>query len=177
LRARQALHQHPPLAGEHAQIALRLGGHEAGPDQAMAGERGQPIRIRHVGLAPRHGLDVVGIGQDQRDAALKGLVHGQPVDPGALQRDMGDAVFGQPVCERGQILAQGAEAAPFAAGLGSSAAQQQAGHQAGLMHVEPGGPFHHDVHDHLLGTGGRACAGGGVGHSYAALPLAGEAKA
>jgi hypothetical protein len=63
---------HHLLAGAQ-QVAHLLGrfvGHEAGPDQPMRHQIGQPCGVVDVGLAARHVLDVGRVGQDQLELAV-----------------------------------------------------------------------------------------------------------
>ncbi len=87
------------LAGAQ-QVAHRLGlglGHEAGADQAMSEQVGEPDRSRDVGLAPRHVLDVGGIGQDQgAGVGVEDLPDRAPIDAGGLHGDVGAGVLVEP---------------------------------------------------------------------------------
>ena len=79
------------LAGaQQAAQFLRLGvRHEAAADQAMGYQIGQPGGVVDIGLAPRHVLDVPGIGQHQGEIAVAQNVPNRlPVDAGRLHRDV-----------------------------------------------------------------------------------------
>jgi hypothetical protein len=68
-------------AGEIAQRLLLHRGHEAGPDEAMGQQIRQPHGVIHVGLAARHGLDVVGVGQNQFEGLRQHGPDRLPVPP------------------------------------------------------------------------------------------------
>ena len=76
------LHQRLAVAGQLAQLADRRRGDEAGPQQAVAQQVGQPLAVLDVRLAPRHGLDVLRVDQQQLPPlALQQVQHGAPVRP------------------------------------------------------------------------------------------------
>lgn len=58
-----------PVADQVAQLADRGRRHEAGPDQAVLDQLGDPDRVGHVGRAPRHVADVPGVEQLGLDGA------------------------------------------------------------------------------------------------------------
>ena len=64
---------HQLLAGAHqgAHLLDRRLRHKAGADQAVRQQIGEPHRVGDVGLATRHVLDVRGVGQHQRDLAIR----------------------------------------------------------------------------------------------------------
>ena len=82
---------HELLAGAQ-QIAHLLGwlvGHKAGLDQPMRHQIGQPDGVVDVGLAPRHVLDVGGVGQHQFELAVGENVPDRlPVDARGFHGDM-----------------------------------------------------------------------------------------
>src|SRR5829696_9991593 len=53
------------VAGQLAQLPDRAGRHEAGPDQPVLDQLGDPGRVGHIGLPPR---DVVQVGRVQQPA-------------------------------------------------------------------------------------------------------------
>ena len=79
------------VAGQVAQLADRLGRHEAGPQQAVLEQLAIHWRVLDVGLAAGHVLDVLGVDQQQLEAALQQVEDRLPVDAGRLHRDVGDA--------------------------------------------------------------------------------------
>jgi hypothetical protein len=73
-----------PGAGQVAQLLLGARWHEAGPQQPVLEQVGQPLAVSDVRLAPRHGLHVPGVHQQQLAGALEDVPHGAPVDPKRL---------------------------------------------------------------------------------------------
>ena len=77
---------------------------EAAAEQPMLMQLLEPLRIVDVRLPPRDILDVAGIDEEHLEAAcLQDLEHWDPVDPGRLHGDGGDANLLQPVGESVQI--------------------------------------------------------------------------
>ena len=64
-------HEVRALAGQLAQLALRARRDEARPHQPVAQQLRQPFGVAHVGLAAGDGLDVLGVEQPDREAALQ----------------------------------------------------------------------------------------------------------
>ena len=93
------LDQLPPVTGQLAQFAEGRRGHETRPEQAMLQQPRDPLAILNVGLPPGHRLNVLGVHEEELDAALQNLVDRPPVDPGALHRDVCAPGRGEPVCE------------------------------------------------------------------------------
>jgi hypothetical protein len=62
-----------------------------------------PLAILHVGLAPRHVLEVRRIDQQTGEAIFERVVNRFPVDAGALHRHVRDRVRFQPVAQREQV--------------------------------------------------------------------------
>jgi hypothetical protein len=90
---------HQLLAGAQ-QVAHLLGlliRHKAAADQAMRQQIGQPGGVIHVGLAPRHVLDVCGVRQHQGEIAVaQDMPHRLPVDAGRLHRDVDTSLGREP---------------------------------------------------------------------------------
>ena len=78
-------------ARQRAQLLHRRRRHEAGADQAVGQQVGQPHRVVDVGLAPGHVLDVRGVGQHQLEVAFEHMPHRLPVHAGGLHGDVLDA--------------------------------------------------------------------------------------
>jgi len=70
------------MPSEFAQFALLGGRDEAGGEQAVLQEIGNPLRIPPIGLASRHRLDVRRIDQQQGKVALEEVENGSPIHPG-----------------------------------------------------------------------------------------------
>ncbi len=82
---------HELLAGAQQipHLLGRLVGHEAGPDQPMRHQIGQPGGVVHVRLAPRHVLDMGGVGQHQFELAIgENMPDRLPVDARGLHAAM-----------------------------------------------------------------------------------------
>ena len=70
---------------------------EAGLEQAVAQQIGDPFGILDVRLATGHGFDVLGVGEQHLKLALEQVIGGLPVHAGALHGHVGDTLGGQPV--------------------------------------------------------------------------------
>src|SRR5262249_40286207 len=81
--------QLPSVAGQLAEFAEGRRRHETRPEQAMLQQPRDPLTILDIGLPPWNRLDVLGVDEDELEAALQNLVDGSPVDPGALHRHVG----------------------------------------------------------------------------------------
>lgn len=62
------------LAGQVAQLALAGRRDEAGGQQPVLEQLGDPGAVGHVGLAPRHLLDVLGVDEQDLDPALQDVI-------------------------------------------------------------------------------------------------------
>jgi hypothetical protein len=129
-----------------AQIADRARRHEPRTDQAVAQQVADPLAVLHVGLAPRHGFDVLGVGHDHLEVVLQRRIDRLPVDAGALHRDLADGGLQQPVPQRDEIVAHRAEAADLLVRAPATAGAVHAGHHRGLVHIETGAAVDDDLH-------------------------------
>lgn len=93
------------------QLALRARRHEASTHQPVPPQIADPLRIGHVGLAPRHGFGVVRVHHQRFDPrALEHVVDRPPVNARGFHRHDRHRLFLEPV--RGQAsLASGGKAA------------------------------------------------------------------
>jgi hypothetical protein len=80
------LGQRLAVAGQVAELADRLGRHEAGSQQPVLEQLAQPLRIGHIGLAPRHVLDLAGVAEQKLEVVLEQVPDRLPVDAGSLHR-------------------------------------------------------------------------------------------
>ena len=144
--ARQGLGKGAPMAHEITQLTDLERRHETRPDQAVAHQVGDPFGILHVGLAPRHRLDVVGIGDDQGEMPFQDRVDRLPVDPGALHADVGHPQLPQPVAQGLEVGGHGAEVSDLLARLLARAADENTGDDAGLVDIQASGTFNEHVH-------------------------------
>ena len=145
----QRLGQGAPKPDEVTQVADGRWWHEARLDQAVAHQVGGPLGILDVGLAPRHVLDVMGIGEDQLEVAFQDGMDRLPVNPGALHADMRHAVALQPIPHRLQILRHRRKRPDLLMRLAAGLPDQHAGDHRRLMDVETGTAFDDRIH-HLL---------------------------
>ena len=61
---------------------------ETRANQAMRQEIGQPLAVAHIGLPPRHGLDVMRVGEHDGQIAFEQIEDRLPVHAGRLHRDV-----------------------------------------------------------------------------------------
>ena len=78
----------------------------------MTEQIADPLRIGHVGLATRHGLDVLRIDDQQLEMAFEQIVDGLPINASAFHRDVSHGMTLQPIAQ-GQQIGHGAKAAGF----------------------------------------------------------------
>ena len=81
--------------------------HEAGLEQAVLEQLGDPLAVLHVGLAARHLLDVLGVDQHQLEPPLQQVPDRLPVHAGRSPWRRGDALLGQPVGQLDQLAGHG----------------------------------------------------------------------
>ena len=140
-------HQLLPGAHQAPQLDHLLRRHEAAPDQPVRLQIREPDRVRHVALAARNGLDVLGIGQNQLEVPglRQDAPHRLPVDPGRLHRHGRDVVARQPLRQgnqAGRRRLEGAYLDPDLAVLNEA----DGGHHRLLVYVEPGATRMQDLH-------------------------------
>ena len=131
------LDQARSVAGQFAQLALGAVRHEAAPNQPMPQQLGDPLAILDVGLAAWHRLDVLSVGQDQREAVLQQVVDGLPVHAGRFHGHMGDSSLSQPLAQRFDGRRCRLKRAHFAFDLAVHAANDATGHDESLVNIEP----------------------------------------
>jgi hypothetical protein len=134
------------VARQLAQLPLRPLGHEAAPQQAVPQEVSQPPAVPHVGLAARHRLDVLGVGQQQGEAVLQQIPQRLPVDAGALHGHMGHAALRQPVAQGQQLLGRRPERAHLLGRLTREPRRDHARRGRPLVHVDPTAPLVQRLH-------------------------------
>jgi hypothetical protein len=116
---RPLLHKRGPVAGEIAHIPLPAWGEKARLQPAMAEELGQPARVRLLGLAPWHILDMGGMHQKARAVAFQHVRHRMPICARTLHRHMGDPRLGQPINESSQLDGHRAKGFDFGQAFGT----------------------------------------------------------
>ncbi len=99
------------IAHQVAQIANGFGRNEAGFEQAMAQQVGEPFTILNVRFVAGHRLHVLGVDQDDLKAAFQDVEDRSPIDAGAFHGHMGDLADWQPVGQRLQPSRGGGEGA------------------------------------------------------------------
>jgi hypothetical protein len=80
-------------------------------------ELGDPGDVLDVGLAAGHLRDVLGVDQQDVEAALQEVPDRPPVDTGRLHGDVGDAFGGQPIGQGEQVRGVRAEGTRLLLGL------------------------------------------------------------
>ena len=126
----------------------------------MPNQIGDPLGILHIGLAPRHVADVTGVADDQLEMPVEDGVDGAPVNAGALHPDMRHPKLLQPVPQRLQIARHRPEGPDLLPRPLARGADQDAGDDRLLMHVQPTTPLNDDLHPRLHpGEGDRDAAG------------------
>ena len=108
--------QRRAVPGEFPQLALGPVRHEAGPQQSVPQQVGQPLAVLHVRLPPRHLLDMLRVNQQQLKAPLQQVEEGLPIDAGAFHRHMRYPLRRQPVGERPQVICHRPEGPHLLAG-------------------------------------------------------------
>jgi hypothetical protein len=81
-------HQDHPITCQLTQFPLGTCGNEAGTQQPMPQEVGNPFRVAHIRLAARHCLYVASIDHEQFEGAFQQVINRFPKDPGRLHRHM-----------------------------------------------------------------------------------------
>ncbi len=97
------------MAREIAQVADRWRRNEACADKPVREKVRDPLAVLHVGLAARHRLDVVRIGQDYFEAALEQVEDRFPVHARGLHRHMRARRLCQPLVKPEQFAGRRAE--------------------------------------------------------------------
>ena len=147
---RALVHQTGAVAGQLAQLALGAVRHEAGPQQPVPQQVGDPLAVLHVGLAPGHRLDVLRVDQQQAErgppAGCRPASSTRPVpsiatcvQPASASQSPSASSVRRSSCRR--------SGSPCVAP--APARRHQARHHRPLVHVQPATPLVHDVHAHL----------------------------
>ena len=82
------LDQLDPVPGPVPEFLDRRRRHETGSQQSVSQQVGDPLGIVLVGLASRDILNVIGLGQQQREMTLEHIPYWLPVDPGGFHGDV-----------------------------------------------------------------------------------------
>ncbi|MCA9689760.1 MAG: hypothetical protein KC636_09125 [Myxococcales bacterium] len=136
-----------PVAQQIAQPADGLGRHEAGADETVPNEVGDPLAVLDVRLAPRDVLDVVCVADDDLEVALEDGVYRLPVHARALHGDVGDAEFGQPVAKFEQVPRERRKPTDLLTGFAVCRPQEHTDDEFCAVHVDAAAPFHDCFHE------------------------------
>jgi hypothetical protein len=129
------------IAGQIAQVTLRLGWNEAGFQQAMHQQLGQPLGILDIGLAPGHMFDVLCVDQQHHNVALQQVVHRLPVLTRAFQGDVGHFPGQQPVDQLQQFVCHRAKGTDFLFPVPLLIDPHSTRYHRLLVHIQPGAPL------------------------------------
>ena len=173
---RLALHQLAAVAQQLAQLPQRRRRHEALGDQAVADQIGDPLGILHIGLATRHVADVPGVADDEVEMPFQHGIDRAPVDAGALHADLRHPKLLQPVPQRFQIARHRPEGPHLLPRPLARGADQDAGNDRLLMHVQPATPLNDHLHPRLHPREGDRDAAGIVETLPRVLPVPGGDK-
>ena len=143
-------------AGQRAQFLDRSRGHEAGTDQAMGQQIGQPHRVVDIGLAAGDVLDVCGVGQHQFEVPFEHVPHRLPVHARGLHGDVLDTERLEPVGQGQQPRCGRLEGANLLQ-RGAAAGNAYARHDGLLVHVQARAARVDDIHDRLHVAATSAC--------------------
>jgi len=134
------------VAGQLTQLADRAGRHEAGADQPVLDQLGDPGRVGHVGLAAGHVVQVRRVQQPALHLALEQLPHRLPVAPGRLHPDPGDSEAGQPLGQQPQPGGRRGEPAGLGVAPGVAVGHPHTrGHRV-LVHIQTRAAFDQRLH-------------------------------
>ena len=83
----------------------------------MAQELGNPLRILHIGLASRHGFDVLGIDDHDRPVRFQDGKYRSPVNARRFHGDLAHVVGAEPIVERQEPAGHGRKVSEVALDL------------------------------------------------------------
>ena len=148
--------QFGPLPGQLAEFTDRGRRDEAGGEQAVLEQLGDPLGILDVGLAAGDGLESLGVDQHDRHATFQDVEDRLPVHAGRFHGGLADALFLQPVGQGQQLGGHGGEGANLGADGPVGADAADAGDDGLLVHVQAGATVVHEVHgEHSDGVPSR----------------------
>jgi hypothetical protein len=124
------------VAGQLAQLPDRLGRHEAGADQAVLDQLGDPGGVGHIGLATRHVVHVRRVQQPTLDLVLQQLPDRLPVAPGRLHPHPGHPEAAQPLGQQHQPGGRRGEPAGLGVAPAVVVRHPHAGGHRVLVHVQ-----------------------------------------
>ena len=117
----------------------------------MAQQIGNPLGVFDVGLAAGHGLDVLGICQQQFEATLQQVPVGHrfPIRSGCLKCDVGHAFSRQPIAHCQELIGHRAKRADALSWLAVRIGDQYTRDDRLFVHVQSATPRMHHVHHNL----------------------------
>ena len=131
----------------------------------MPHQIGDPFGVLHIGVAARHVLEALRGADDDREIVLQQRMHRAPIDAGALPSDRAAPGILQPVAQHQQPGCRGGKTADLFAPLSTRLANQQAGDDHRLVHLQPATPFDQSTHRQLRATVTIAAPRRGKRHS------------
>ena len=143
-------------AGQRAQLLHRHRRHEAGANEAVRQQVGQPHRVVDVGLAARNVLDVRSVGQHQLEVPFEHMPHRRPVHARGLHGDDLHAMRVQPIGQRQKTRSGRGKGAYFLQRR-AIASDAHARHHRLLVHVQSRAARADDFHDRLRVAATSAC--------------------
>src|SRR6266545_2936492 len=130
------LHQLGLLARQIPKLALLALRDKTRPEQPTLQQLRYPLRVLHVGLSPRHLLDVLGVDHPHLEMAFEEVEHRLPVYSRRLHRHMRHFQLSQPLAQLQKIRRHRAELA------------QRALHRA-ILRIEDAHARHHQLLVHV----------------------------
>jgi hypothetical protein len=143
---RLAFHQLAAIAQQLTQLTLWRRRDEALGDQPMADQIGDPLSVLHIGLATRHVTDMPGVADDEVETPFQHGIDRAPVNAGALHAGLRHPKLLQPVPQCLQIARHRPEGPDLLPRPLARGADQDAGDDRLLMHVQPTTPLNEHLH-------------------------------
>jgi hypothetical protein len=103
----------------------------------MLQQVGDPLGVLDIGLAPRHGFDVLRVDHQQFKAALQQIEHRFPIHARGLEGHVGASSFGEPIAQLEQLLGGRQIGPKLLVGLTVGRSGQEADLHGLLMHIQP----------------------------------------
>src|SRR5712691_12074991 len=149
LRRCGRLHQFAPIASELPKLAHGLGRNEVWSNQTVSQQRGDPFRIVHVGLPPRHVGHMPCVAEDDLKVIFQNTMDRLPVHAGALHRNVSTSRSQQPIAQLLKLPSKCAERS-----LDGSRCQlvpsEPTRNDRLLVNVQPRPSLDQNLHDTLL---------------------------
>src|SRR5712691_7300943 len=114
----------------------------------MAQQVGDPLAVLDVRLMPRNRLHVLGVDQNDLEAAFQDVQDGSPINARTFHGHMRHALAPQPVGQRQQSSGGGSEGAYLATHPATRRGEQQAGHHRFLVDIQSSAASIQDCQTH-----------------------------